>query len=65
MLTKATIYYAIAFALAFVIALLGEQIGEKSTLLTLFTPLTAVLLMLLVVTRDGYSRKGWKVLTLH
>ena len=29
------------------------------------TPTAAALIMLLVVTRDGYSREGWKVLGLH
>ena len=29
------------------------------------TPAVAALLMLLVVTREGYSREGWKVLGLH
>jgi uncharacterized protein len=29
------------------------------------TPTVAALLMLLVVTREGYSREGWKVLGLH
>ena len=29
------------------------------------TPALAVLIMLLVVTRDGYSREGWKTLGLH
>jgi uncharacterized protein len=30
-----------------------------------FTPTAATLIMLLVVTRDGYSREGWKSLGLH
>jgi membrane protease YdiL (CAAX protease family) len=30
-----------------------------------FTPTVAALLMLLVVTRDGYSKEGWKSLGLH
>src|SRR5919107_125858 len=29
------------------------------------TPLVATLIMLLVVTREGYSREGWKSLGLH
>src|ERR671920_1893266 len=29
------------------------------------TPVVATLIMLLVVTRDGYSREGWKSLGLH
>ena len=64
-LQKASIYYLIAFALALLVAIFGETLGERSTILTMFTPLTAVLLMLLVVTRDGYRRAGWFVLGLH
>ena len=30
-----------------------------------FTPTVAALMMLLVVTRDGYSKEGWKTLGLH
>ena len=30
-----------------------------------FTPTAATLIMLLVVTREGYSREGWKLLGLH
>ena len=30
-----------------------------------FTPTVATLVMLLVVTRDGYSKEGWKALGLH
>src|SRR5215213_1719748 len=30
-----------------------------------FTPTVAALIMLLVVTREGYSREGWKSLGLH
>ena len=29
------------------------------------TPTVAALVMLLVVTREGYAREGWKVLGLH
>jgi uncharacterized protein len=30
-----------------------------------FTPTVAALIMLLVVTRDGYTKEGWKSLGLH
>jgi len=30
-----------------------------------FTPTVAALIMLLVVTREGYSKEGWKSLALH
>jgi membrane protease YdiL (CAAX protease family) len=63
--TKASLYYLIAITLAWLVALFGQGLGERSAILTMFTPLAAVLLMLLVVTRDGYTRAGWRVLGLH
>lgn len=59
--TKALLFYLITFGLALGAALLpGTTTG-----LYMFTPLVAVLLMLLVVTRDGYTRAGWAALGLH
>jgi membrane protease YdiL (CAAX protease family) len=63
--TKALVFYAIALALAVLLALLAPLIGPGAGFVTMFTPLIAVLLMLLVVTRDGYSRAGWRALGLH
>lgn len=63
--TKAGLYYLIAIVLAWLVASFGQELGERSALLTMFTPLLAVLLMLLVVTRDGYTRAGWGMLGLH
>jgi hypothetical protein len=63
--TKALGFYSIAFVLATIIALLAPLIGAGAGFVTMFTPLIAVLLMLLVVTRDGYSREGWRSLGLH
>jgi CAAX protease family protein len=42
-----------------------ELTGMGMWVLWSCTPTVAVLLMLLVVTREGYSREGWKVLGLH
>jgi membrane protease YdiL (CAAX protease family) len=64
-LMKASLYYLIALTLALLVALFGQGLGERSATLSMFTPLAAVLLMLLVVTRDGYTRAGWRVLGLH
>jgi membrane protease YdiL (CAAX protease family) len=64
-LTKASVYYLIAIALALIVAAFGQRLGERSAIITMFTPLAATLLMLLVVTRDGYSRVGWQELGLH
>lgn len=58
---KATIFYLIALALAFGVALMPGA----STFVYMLTPLAAVLIMLLLVTRDGYSKAGWKSLGLH
>lgn len=69
-LMKASLYYVIAFGLAVLVAAvlismpeLGERLGPID--LYMLTPMAAVLLMLLVVTRDGKSKAGWKVLGLH
>lgn len=64
-LGKAALYYLIAFGLALLIALFGERLGDISRLISMLTPVTAVLLMMLVLTRDGYSKQGWKILGLH
>lgn len=67
---KASVFYMIAFGLAVVVAAamvlvpgLAESLGQID--LYMLTPLVAVLLMLLVVTRDGCSRMGWQGLGLH
>ena len=63
--TKAAIYYALALGLGFATLLLAPMFGALITVIYMFTPLLAVLLMLLVVTRDGYTKAGWAVLGLH
>ena len=62
---RAAAYYVIAFSLALGIALFGQSMGEGAALLTMFTPLAAVLVMKLAVTRDGYSLSSWKELCIH
>jgi membrane protease YdiL (CAAX protease family) len=64
-LGKAGIFYALTFALAAVVAFASQTLGEGVLLISMFTPLVAVLLMFLVVTRDGYTRAGWLSLGLH
>jgi len=64
-LIKASLFYLIAFTLAMLLAVFGQRLGQFITVATMFTPLVAVLLMLLVVTRDGYTRAGWQALRLH
>jgi membrane protease YdiL (CAAX protease family) len=63
---KGVVFYVLAFTLGLVLlALPGVAATEMLLLYYVFTPLLAALLMLLVVTRDGYSRAGWASLGLH
>ena len=62
---KAAIYYALALGLGASLIPLVPVFGALITVIYMFTPLLAVLLMLLVVTRDGYTKAGWAVLELH
>lgn len=64
-LTKAFIFYGLAFTLTALIVPLHTRLGEGVLLLAMFTPLVSLLLMLLVVTRDGYSKAGWASLGLQ
>jgi membrane protease YdiL (CAAX protease family) len=63
-LAKGLIFYAIVIALAIAFTFLPLD-GELVARYSMFIPLSVVLLMLLVVTRDGYSRAGWASLSLH
>ena len=66
---KATIFTVLVLLMALVAALviraLGITSGFAGFAFYMGTPAVAVLIMLLVVTRDGYSREGWKSLGLH
>jgi len=62
---KAIIFYAVTLTLAIAVALMAPVIGDMVRIVSMLTPLAAVLIMLLVVTRDGYSRAGWADLGLH
>jgi membrane protease YdiL (CAAX protease family) len=64
-LMKATLYYGIALGLILLVALLGRGLGEALLALAMLTPLVAVLLMQLIVTRDGTTRDGWRIIGLH
>src|SRR5215218_4869359 len=67
--TKAAIFAVLVLCLsvgaALVIRFLGLTEGPGMWTLWSFTPTVAALIMLLVVTRDGYSKEGWKSLGLH
>jgi uncharacterized protein len=63
---KAIVFYAMAFTLELVAAVaLAPVIGELALLVGMFTPTIAALVMLLLVTREGYTRAGWASLGLH
>jgi membrane protease YdiL (CAAX protease family) len=67
--TKAAIFAVLVLCLAVGAALLIRFLGIFSDPIMFSvwscTPTVATLIMLLVVTRDGYSKEGWKSLGLH
>src|SRR5918997_6075307 len=67
--SKAAIFTVLVLFMALAIALLfkaGVFTSEGPVIaLYMCTPALAALVMLLVITRDGFSREGWKVLGLH
>jgi membrane protease YdiL (CAAX protease family) len=62
---KAVLFYAIAFGLTVTVSLLYSVLGELTPIIHMYTPLLSVLIMMLVVTREGYSKAGWATLGLH
>jgi membrane protease YdiL (CAAX protease family) len=64
-LTKAFIFFGLAFGMTITVSLLQPLLGEATMLLHMFSPTIATLLMLLVVTRDGYTKAAWSGLGLH
>jgi membrane protease YdiL (CAAX protease family) len=67
--SKAAIFTVLVLCLAVAAALLIRFLGISSdpVIFSIWscTPTLATLIMLLVLTRDGYSREGWKSLGLH
>src|SRR5215217_2739204 len=67
--TKGAIFAVLVLSLAVGAALLIRFLDVTSNLVMFSiwscTPTVATLIMLLVVTRDGYSKEGWKSLGLH
>src|SRR5215217_784721 len=67
--SKATVFTIIvlllAVAMAASIRLFSITSGSLSTALYMVTPALTALIMMLVVTRDGFSKEGWKTLGLH
>src|ERR687884_331089 len=67
--TKAAIFSVLVLCMALGAALLIDALGLTPGFgmfaLWMSTPTVATLIMLLVVTREGYSKEGWKSLGLH
>lgn len=59
-LRAAGLYYLLTFGMVLAVALTGG-----STAMAMLTPALAAALMLLIVTREGWTRKGWASLGLH
>ena len=65
---KAAIFTVLVLLMALAVALYIRALditSEFATAWYMFTPTLAVLIMLLIVTRDGYSKVGWKTVGLH
>jgi high-affinity Fe2+/Pb2+ permease len=62
--SKSTVFTVLVLLMALATAVMFRAMGvtsEGPTIgLYMSTPAMAALLMLLVVTRDGFSREGWK-----
>src|SRR5829696_9159413 len=66
--SKAAIFAVLVLCMSVGAALLVKMLGLSGFGLAAvwsFTPTVAALIMLLVVTREGYSKEGWKSLGLH
>jgi membrane protease YdiL (CAAX protease family) len=64
-IVKACLFCAIAFVLCVGATKLTPALGAHALKVAMMAPLAAVLIMLLVVTRDGFSRDVWLGLGLH
>jgi uncharacterized protein len=61
----AVLVLCLAVGAALLIRFLDFSTGAVMWSLWSITPTVATLIMLLVVTRDGYTKEGWKSLGLH
>jgi CAAX protease family protein len=64
-LQKGWIFYLISLGLALLVALFGPAGAGTIQILNMLTVTAGVLLMLLVITPDGYHKAGWAELALH
>lgn len=62
---KAFLFFALAFGMTLTTSLLYPILGALTGIIHTYTPVLALLIMMLVVTRDGYSKAGWASLGLH
>jgi len=62
---KGWIFYLITLGLALLVALFGPTGTDAIQILNMLTVTAGVLLMLLVITPDGYHKAGWAQLGLH
>lgn len=63
--TKAFLFFIIAFGLTVTVSLLYPLLGGITAIIHMVTPVLSVLIMMLAVTREGYSKTGWATLGLH
>ncbi len=63
--TFSVLVMVLAVGAALLIRMVGHSPGPGLWAVWMFTPTMATLIMLLVVTREGYSKEGWKSLGLH
>jgi membrane protease YdiL (CAAX protease family) len=62
---KACLFYVVALGSTLTLSLLYPVLGGITPVIHMFTPTLAVLILMLVLTRDGYNRAGWATLGLH
>jgi membrane protease YdiL (CAAX protease family) len=62
---KGATFYVMTLGLALLVALFGPTDTNTIQILNMLTTTAGVLLMLLVITPDGYHRAGWAELGLH
>jgi hypothetical protein len=62
---KGATFYLITLGLALLVALFGPSDANTIQILNMLTATVGVLLMLLVITPDGYHSAGWAQLGLH
>ena len=62
---KGVIFYVLTLIMAVAVVIFGPDSDGQLQILNMLTPTVGVLLLLLVVTPDGYNRSGWAGLALH